>query len=302
MSSFFRRACAEFHKPSGRDGPCRTCLCLNRTDSMPAISRGLDVPIEGRPDQSVDERPPVVTRFGLVAADYLGMKPTMESRRRDRGPAWANSVHRQKTASRLLHGPRLGAGRPDQSRCQAGLPVAGDRNRRRWLRREGDRVPGHAWPRGLEQASRRRRDRTAAQIGSSGPPCELALTTTLPTPIRARSRSSSQRWTRIRWPPIRKSCFAIGRDDFAHGLRVLSRLTDGWRFSSATRRANRFRAKRFPVSDSRNSLARIRPVFPARTCTSWLRSGRRERIGSLITKTCWPLDGCSARANSTRLG
>ncbi|MGD9857083.1 MAG: Na(+)-translocating NADH-quinone reductase subunit A [Planctomycetaceae bacterium] len=41
-----------------------------------AIKRGLDLPIAGVPEQRIDPAP-VVTRVALVAADLVGMKPTM---------------------------------------------------------------------------------------------------------------------------------------------------------------------------------------------------------------------------------
>ena len=44
---------------------------------MPAISRGLDLPIAGRPEQTILDGP-AVTRFALVGPDFIGMKPTME--------------------------------------------------------------------------------------------------------------------------------------------------------------------------------------------------------------------------------
>ncbi|MEN1678515.1 MAG: Na(+)-translocating NADH-quinone reductase subunit A [Planctomycetota bacterium] len=47
------------------------------------IKKGLDVPIAGAPRQVV-ERSPNVTKVGLVAEDYLGMKPTMEVAEGDR--------------------------------------------------------------------------------------------------------------------------------------------------------------------------------------------------------------------------
>ncbi|MCA9028297.1 MAG: Na(+)-translocating NADH-quinone reductase subunit A [Planctomycetaceae bacterium] len=40
------------------------------------IKRGLDLPIAGAPEQRIDPAP-VVKRVGIVAADYVGMKPTM---------------------------------------------------------------------------------------------------------------------------------------------------------------------------------------------------------------------------------
>ncbi len=43
---------------------------------MHRITKGLDIPITGEPDQTVVEGP-AISRVALVAADYVGMKPTM---------------------------------------------------------------------------------------------------------------------------------------------------------------------------------------------------------------------------------
>jgi len=50
---------------------------------MIRIKKGLDVPIAGDPTQRVDDAPPV-SRVGVVADDYVGMKPTLEVREGDR--------------------------------------------------------------------------------------------------------------------------------------------------------------------------------------------------------------------------
>ena len=47
------------------------------------IKKGLDLPIAGVPEQSIDAAP-AVTRVGLVGFDYHGMKPTMEVNEGDR--------------------------------------------------------------------------------------------------------------------------------------------------------------------------------------------------------------------------
>ncbi|MEZ6061171.1 MAG: Na(+)-translocating NADH-quinone reductase subunit A [Planctomycetaceae bacterium] len=43
---------------------------------MHRITRGLDLPITGEPEQIITDGPPV-SQVGLLAADYVGMKPTM---------------------------------------------------------------------------------------------------------------------------------------------------------------------------------------------------------------------------------
>ena len=43
---------------------------------MHRITKGLDIPITGEPDQTVIDGP-AITKVALLAADYIGMKPTM---------------------------------------------------------------------------------------------------------------------------------------------------------------------------------------------------------------------------------
>jgi Na+-transporting NADH:ubiquinone oxidoreductase subunit A len=50
---------------------------------MIKISRGLDVPIEGAPQQTIEDGP-AVRAVGVLGADYIGMKPTMAVQEGDR--------------------------------------------------------------------------------------------------------------------------------------------------------------------------------------------------------------------------
>jgi Na+-transporting NADH:ubiquinone oxidoreductase subunit A len=50
---------------------------------MIKISRGLNIPIQGAPRQSIDNAP-AARAVGLLGADYVGMKPTMEVREGDK--------------------------------------------------------------------------------------------------------------------------------------------------------------------------------------------------------------------------
>lgn len=50
---------------------------------MYRIKRGLDLPIAGEPEQTISDGPAIRT-VGLVAADYIGMRPTMEVNEGDR--------------------------------------------------------------------------------------------------------------------------------------------------------------------------------------------------------------------------
>ena len=44
--------------------------------SVHRIAKGLDLPLAGEPEQAIDVAP-AVARVALVAADYVGLKPTM---------------------------------------------------------------------------------------------------------------------------------------------------------------------------------------------------------------------------------
>lgn len=50
---------------------------------MIKITRGLDLPITGAPEQRIEDGPRVRT-VALVGFDYHGMKPTMEVKEGDR--------------------------------------------------------------------------------------------------------------------------------------------------------------------------------------------------------------------------
>jgi Na+-transporting NADH:ubiquinone oxidoreductase subunit A len=50
---------------------------------MIRIKKGLDLPISGEPSQTIEDGPPI-RRVGLVAEDYVGMRPTLAVREGDR--------------------------------------------------------------------------------------------------------------------------------------------------------------------------------------------------------------------------
>jgi Na+-transporting NADH:ubiquinone oxidoreductase subunit A len=50
---------------------------------MIRIKKGLDLPIAGEPSQTVDDGPPI-RRVGLLADDYVGMRPSLAVREGDR--------------------------------------------------------------------------------------------------------------------------------------------------------------------------------------------------------------------------
>ncbi|MEM8564045.1 MAG: NADH:ubiquinone reductase (Na(+)-transporting) subunit A, partial [Pseudomonadota bacterium] len=50
---------------------------------MIKIKRGLDIPIQGAPEQVITDAVPA-RAVGLVGYDYVGMKPTMEVKEGDR--------------------------------------------------------------------------------------------------------------------------------------------------------------------------------------------------------------------------
>ncbi len=52
---------------------------------MIKIKRGMDIPIQGAPQQAIDNAP-AARAVALVGFDYVGMKPTMEVQEGDRAP------------------------------------------------------------------------------------------------------------------------------------------------------------------------------------------------------------------------
>ena len=50
---------------------------------MVKIKRGMDIPIQGAPQQTIDNAP-APRAVGVIGFDYIGMKPTMEVREGDR--------------------------------------------------------------------------------------------------------------------------------------------------------------------------------------------------------------------------
>lgn len=49
-----------------------------------SIKKGLNLPIEGRPQQESIENAPAVTTVGVVGNDYVGLKPSMRVEEGDR--------------------------------------------------------------------------------------------------------------------------------------------------------------------------------------------------------------------------
>lgn len=74
---------------------------------MTVIKRGLDLPIVGSPVQQVDLAPHVA-RVGLIAEDYVGMKPTMMVNEGDRVLRGQPLFEDKKTAGVLFTSPAAG--------------------------------------------------------------------------------------------------------------------------------------------------------------------------------------------------
>ncbi|MDP4651463.1 MAG: NADH:ubiquinone reductase (Na(+)-transporting) subunit A, partial [Haliea sp.] len=64
---------------------------------MIKIKRGMDLPIQGAPQQTIEEAPPA-RAVALVGPDYVGMKPTMEVAEGDRVKAGQLLFTDKKTA------------------------------------------------------------------------------------------------------------------------------------------------------------------------------------------------------------
>lgn len=74
---------------------------------MITLKQGLDLPISGVPDQSIDPAPPV-SKVAIVAADYIGMKPTMEVAVGDRVKLGQTLFTDKKTAGVKFASPGAG--------------------------------------------------------------------------------------------------------------------------------------------------------------------------------------------------
>jgi Na+-transporting NADH:ubiquinone oxidoreductase subunit A len=74
---------------------------------MIKIKRGMDIPIQGAPQQVIEDAPPARS-VGLVGFDYVGMKPTMEVREGDRVSLGQLLFSDKKTEGVLFTAPASG--------------------------------------------------------------------------------------------------------------------------------------------------------------------------------------------------
>lgn len=77
------------------------------TVAVPPISKGLDLPISGAPDQRVNDGP-AITSVAIVADDYIGMKPTMLVSEGDRVKLGQVLFEDKKTAGVKFTAPAAG--------------------------------------------------------------------------------------------------------------------------------------------------------------------------------------------------
>ena len=87
------------------------------------ITRGLDLPITGQPKPQIVAGPNV-SRVGIVASDYIGMKPTMLVQVGDKVRVGDPVFSDKKTAGVIFTAPA--AGRVAQSSGAATISVDGD--------------------------------------------------------------------------------------------------------------------------------------------------------------------------------
>ncbi len=186
-----------------------------------SIKKGLNLPIEGRPQQESIENAPAVTTVGVVGNDYVGLKPSMRVEEGDRVKLGTPLFEDKRNPGVIFTAPG------------AGTVVAINRGARRVLQSVVIKLDGNE-------------EEVFAQHAPE------ALATLDPAAVRAQLIESGL-WTRLRTRPFSKVpgveaeaaaifvtamdtnplapdpevIIADARDAFSQGLAVLSRLTSG---------------------------------------------------------------------------
>ena len=185
---------------------------------MIKIRRGLDLPVTGAPEQVVRDGPAIRT-VSIIGNDYIGMKPTMRVREGDRVKLGQVLFEDKKTPGVLYTAPATG------------VVTAINRGERRVLQSvvidvEGDEAeafPSYASVDGLS------REQVVENLVNSG--LWTALRTRPYSKVPAPDSSPSSIFvTAIDTNPLSADPQVVlkGREsDFANGLKVLTRLTDG---------------------------------------------------------------------------
>ena len=268
--------------------------------SVHRIAKGLDLPLAGEPEQAIDVAP-TAARVALVAADYVGLKPTMLVQRRRPRAARDAAVRRQEDARRPLRRARGRDRRGDPSRRNAGLPV--DRHRRRSGRR-----PRRA---GRLRELRRRpagasRTPTPSARSSSSPGCGRRFARGRSRACRRRrarrTRSSSPRSTPARMRRRSTWCWRAAPPTSTPGFSPIAELCGGKTYvckaagSSVT--APGLRPPR------RRGIRGPPPGRHRRACTSTcsIPSASARPSGTSDTRTSPPSAGCSPPESSTSSG
>ena len=84
------------------------------------ITKGLDIPISGAPEQSIQEGNPV-TEVALLGFDYVGLKPTMKVRVDDQVAAGQLLFTDKKNPGCPFYRPCFGQGNRHSSRTTSSL-------------------------------------------------------------------------------------------------------------------------------------------------------------------------------------
>ncbi len=188
--------------------------------SMITIKKGLDLPIEGSPEQKIFEGPSV-TRVALLGEEYHGMRPTMhikEGERVKRGQVLFEDkknpgVKFTSPACGTISAINRGAKRVLQSVV---IDIDGD---------EGIRFPHYT----VEELSQLSRDRVQSNLVDSGLWTALRTRPFSKTPALD-SAPAGIFVTAIDTNPLAADPMVViaeAYDAFCHGLTVLGKLTDG---------------------------------------------------------------------------
>ena len=189
------------------------------------IGRGLDLPLAGAPEHVIDAGA-APARVALVAADYVGLKPTMLVQAGDACGAASRCSKTRRTPGVRLHRARGRDGRGDPPRRAARPPVAGHRRRRRRRPRGAGRV------RRLPRAPRRALDSSGVRALL----LESGLWTRIPhAAVQPRAAPDATPHamfvtaidTHPHAPPVGRGHWPAARPTSTRGLRCVAKLTDG---------------------------------------------------------------------------
>lgn len=187
---------------------------------MIKIRRGLDLPIAGKPEQVVHDGP-MVSQVAVVGSDYPGMKPTMAVREGDRVKLGQLLFTDKKTAGVRFTAPA------------SGVVVAINRGERRVFQSlvidiDGDEAESFTRY-SADQLTSLERSLVVDNLVNSGQWVALRTRPYAKVPAPETSPSSIFVTAMDTNPLAADPALIIAQrgDDFANGLKVLTRLTDG---------------------------------------------------------------------------